>query len=58
MREELLIRKELAESFLQRNDLDCISRKEWEKELEIVNNKLAERGKANERNSKRNKRTL
>lgn len=40
MKDKLLVRKELAEGFLQREDLDSVSRKEWEKELSIVNDKL------------------
>ena len=41
MKDKLLVRKELAEGFLQREDLDSVSRKEWEKELKIVNDNLA-----------------
>ena len=41
MKEKLLFRKNLAEKMLERKDLDSYSRKEWQKELDIVNNKLA-----------------
>lgn len=40
MKDKLLVRKDLAEQMLQREDLDSYSRKEWQKELDIVNNKL------------------
>lgn len=40
IKDKLIIRKELAEKILKRKDLDCISRKSWEKELKIVNDKL------------------
>lgn len=40
MKNKLLVRKELAEQMLQREDLDSYSRKEWEKELNIVNDRL------------------
>lgn len=44
MKDKLLVRKELAEQMLQREDLDSYSRKEWEKELNVVNDKLGNLG--------------
>lgn len=38
--DKMLIRKDLAEQMLQREDLDSYSKKEWEKELSIVSDKL------------------